>query len=180
LRKAIICIVMSVLLFARDNLASTGWLLIKAEIWILFETPYSKFKFNEILIWRTCILHKDPSTYISRANPLTMKNDSTKSCREIQITHFIGKGMQSDTTVSIMVYLMAILDSYMFRPVLAIFRLSSGELKTLLHTLCAHVVQRSLQNLHTSNLTLATRPYRASSHSIPPHIEITLRNKARM
>jgi len=31
-----------------------------------------------------------------------------------------------------------------------------------------------------SNLTLAISPYRASSQSIPPHIEITLRNKVRM
>ena len=29
-----------------------------------------------------------------------------------------------------------------------------------------------------SNLTLAIRPYRAPSQNIPPHIEITLRNKA--
>ena len=45
----------------------------------------------------------------------------------------------------IKVYLMAILDNYMFRPLLAIFRLSSRELKVLLYTstLCAHVVQRS-------------------------------------
>jgi len=50
--------------------------------------------------------------------------------------------MQSNTTVSIKVYLMAILDNYMFRPLLAIFRLSSRELKVLLYTLCAHVVQR--------------------------------------
>jgi len=28
------------------------------------------------------------------------------------------------------------------------------------------------------NLTLANRPYRASSQSVPPHIEITLHNKA--
>jgi len=39
---------------------------------------------------------------------------------------------------------MAILDNYMFRPLLAIFRLSSRELKVLLYTLCAHVVQRYL------------------------------------
>ena len=52
--------------------------------------------------------------------------------------------MQSNTTISIKVYLMAILDNYMFRPLLAIFRLSSRELKVLLYTLCAHVVQRSL------------------------------------
>ena len=56
----------------------------------------------------------------------------------------IGKGMQSNTTVSIKVYLMAILDDYMFRPLLVIFRLSSRELKVLLYTLCARVVQSSL------------------------------------
>jgi len=46
--------------------------------------------------------------------------------------------------MSIKVYLMAILDNYMFRPLLAIFRLSSRELKLLLYTLCTHVVQRSV------------------------------------
>jgi len=48
--------------------------------------------------------------------------------------------------MSIKVYLMTILDNYMFRPLLAIFRLSSRELKVLLlvYTLSAHVVQRSL------------------------------------
>jgi len=39
---------------------------------------------------------------------------------------------------------MAVLDNYMFRPLLAIFRLSSRKLKVLLYTLSAHVVQRSL------------------------------------
>ena len=39
---------------------------------------------------------------------------------------------------------MAILDNYMFRPLLAIFSLSSRELKVLLYTLSAHVVQTSL------------------------------------
>ena len=33
--------------------------------------------------------------------------------------------------------LMTILDNYMFRPLLAIFRLSSRELKVLLDTMCA-------------------------------------------
>ena len=57
----------------------------------------------------------------------------------------IGKCMQSNTAVSVKVYLMAILDSYMFRPLLAIFRLSSREIKVLLvYILSAHVVQRSL------------------------------------
>jgi len=40
----------------------------------------------------------------------------------------IGKGMQLNKTVSIKVYLMAVLDSYMFRPLLAIFRLFSRQL----------------------------------------------------
>jgi hypothetical protein len=39
---------------------------------------------------------------------------------------------------------MTILDNYMFQPLLAIFSLSSRELKVLQHTLCAHVMQRSL------------------------------------
>jgi hypothetical protein len=47
----------------------------------------------------------------------------------------------------IKVYLIAILDSYMFRPLLAIFWLSLRELKVLLYTLSVHMVQRSL---HTS------------------------------
>ena len=46
--------------------------------------------------------------------------------------------------MSINVYLMAILDNYMYRPLLAIFRLSSRELKVLLYTLSMHVLQRSL------------------------------------
>jgi hypothetical protein len=41
----------------------------------------------------------------------------------------IGNGMQSNTTMLIKVYLMVTLDNYMFRPLLAIFSLSSRELK---------------------------------------------------
>ena len=40
--------------------------------------------------------------------------------------------------------LMTILDNYMFRPLLAIFRLSSRELRVLLYIFCAHVMERSL------------------------------------
>ena len=40
----------------------------------------------------------------------------------------IGKCMQSNTAVSVKVYLMAILDSYVFRPLLAIFRLLQENL----------------------------------------------------
>jgi len=39
---------------------------------------------------------------------------------------------------------MSILDNYMFRPLLAISRLSSRELKVVLYTMCAHVMERSL------------------------------------
>jgi len=35
-----------------------------------------------------------------------------------------GNDMQSNKTISLKVYLMAILDNYMFRPILVIFRLS--------------------------------------------------------
>ena len=59
--------------------------------------------------------------------------------------------MQSNTTISLKVYLMAILDNYMFRPLLTFFRLSSRELKVLLYTLCTHVVHRSV---HTGLIAL--------------------------
>ena len=39
---------------------------------------------------------------------------------------------------------MTVLDNYMFRPLLAIFRLSSRELKVLLHIVCTRVMERSL------------------------------------
>ena len=39
---------------------------------------------------------------------------------------------------------MTILDNYMFRPLLAIFRLSSRELKVLLYISCAYVMERPL------------------------------------
>ena len=60
--------------------------------------------------------------------------------------------MQSNTTIPIKVYLMAILDNYIFRPLLAIFRLSSRELKVLLYILCAHVVQRSVHRVLLRNV----------------------------
>ena len=56
--------------------------------------------------------------------------------------------------MSIKVYLMAILDNYMFRPLLAVFRLSSRELnlRYLLYILSAHVVQRSLHRALLRNV----------------------------
>ena len=60
--------------------------------------------------------------------------------------------MQSNTTMSIKVYLMAILDNYMFLPLLAIFRMSSREFKVLLYTLCSHVVQRSVHRALLHNV----------------------------
>ena len=41
-----------------------------------------------------------------------------------------GNGIQSNTTVSQKVYLVTIMDNYMFRPVLAIFRLSYENLRS--------------------------------------------------
>ena len=89
---------------------------------------------------------------------------SGKSKVKGRIWFEIGKGMQSNTTLSIKMYLMAIIDNYMLRPLLAIFRVSSRELKVyylsnlylfylfiylFIYLLCAHVVQRSL---HTTLL----------------------------
>jgi len=68
----------------------------------------------------------------------------SRKCVVLVVCVKIGNGTLSNTTMSIKMYLMSILDNYMFRPLLAIFRLSSRELKFLLYTLCAHVVQRSL------------------------------------
>jgi len=49
-------------------------------------------------------------------------------------------------------YLMDILDIYMFRPLLAICKLCSRELKVLLYTLCAHMMQRSIQRALLRNV----------------------------
>ena len=70
--------------------------------------------------------------------------------------------MQSNTTVSIKLYLMAIPDNYMFRLLLAIFRLSSVELKVLLYTLCAHVLQRSQHRALLRNV-ISIIGYRSST-----------------
>jgi len=43
---------------------------------------------------------------------------------------------------------MTILDNYMFWPLLAIFRLSSRELKVLLYIFCAHVTFDALLKPH--------------------------------
>jgi len=64
----------------------------------------------------------------------------------------IGKGMQSNTTVSHKVYLMAILDNYMFRPILAIFRLSSRELN--LRSYYIHWVRTWCRDLYIRTLML--------------------------
>jgi len=46
----------------------------------------------------------------------------TRKCVILVVCVKIGNGMQSNTTTSLTVYLMAILDNYMFRPILAIFK----------------------------------------------------------
>ena len=49
---------------------------------------------------------------------------SSKKCVIPVVCVKIGNGMQSNTTISLKVYLMAVLDNYIFRPILAIFRFS--------------------------------------------------------
>ena len=59
-------------------------------------------------------------------SPKAQINRSGVKCRKcvIPVVYVkIGKGMQSNTTILLKVYLMAILDNYMFRPLLTIFRL---------------------------------------------------------
>ena len=48
----------------------------------------------------------------------------------------------------------------MFRPLLAIFRLSSRELKVLLYIMCTHVMQRSLHpGMHTTAFNIEVNYY---------------------
>jgi len=68
---------------------------------------------------------------------------------------FIGKGTQSNTAMAIKVYLMAILDNYMFRLLLAIFMLSSRELKVnLIHTVVFDYIPFSKFHTHNRDDTL--------------------------
>jgi hypothetical protein len=69
--------------------------------------------------------------------PTVNSNDDSKdflvASREIGLevnsekNKYIGKGMYSNTTMLIKVYLMATRDNYTFFPLLAIFMLSSGQ-----------------------------------------------------
>jgi len=72
---------------------------------------------------------------------------------------------------------MSILDNYMFRPLLAIFRMSSRELKVLLYTLCAHVVQSYLHGDLLRNvivpLVTAYQHIQKLHYAISPHVEIS-------
>jgi len=58
---------------------------------------------------------------------------------------------------------MTILDNYMFRPLLAIFRLSSRKLKVLLYIMCSHLMERSLHpsfvSEHATALTIVVNYY---------------------
>ena len=62
----------------------------------------------------------------------------------LYIGTFRTGGVCSQTQLCQLRCLMTILDNYMFRPLLAIFRLSLRELKVLLYTMCARVMERSL------------------------------------
>ena len=65
--------------------------------------------------------------------------------------------VRSQTQLCQLGCLMTILDSYMFRPLLAIFRLSSRELKVLLYILCVHEPLGTAYH-HILKLHYAIRP----------------------
>ena len=69
---------------------------------------------------------------LSRLLFIQLKAQYTRKCVISVVCVKTGNGMQSNTTMPIKVYLMAILENYMFRSLLAILRLSSRELKVVL------------------------------------------------
>ena len=75
-----------------------------------------------ILIYRVKVtkIFKKIYTFLVAIKGIGLEVNSEKN-------KYIGKGMYSNTTMSIKVYLMALLDNYMFRPLLAIIRLSSRK-----------------------------------------------------
>ena len=82
---------MSVRPYARTNLAPTGRVFMKFEIWVFFKTCRKNFKFLLNTTRSNGTLHEDQYTFliISRLILLRMKNVSDESCRENKNTHFI-------------------------------------------------------------------------------------------
>jgi hypothetical protein len=82
---------LSVLPSAWNNLASTGRIFIKFDIWRFFKNLSSTFKFRYNRTTVTGTLHEDLYALfiISRSFLLRMRNVSDKVCRENKNTHFM-------------------------------------------------------------------------------------------
>jgi len=90
LRKATISFVTSVRLSAWNNLAPTGQIFVKFEIWVFFENLSRKFKFDWNLTRITGIYMQFNTHFlISRWIILRMMNVSDKRRTENQNTHFM-------------------------------------------------------------------------------------------
>jgi hypothetical protein len=73
-----------------NDLASTGWIFMKFDIWVFFKTLWKKFKLNENWTRIRGNEHKDQHTFlIPHSILLRMQNVLDKSCRENQNTHFM-------------------------------------------------------------------------------------------
>jgi hypothetical protein len=88
-RKIAKSFVMSVRLSALHNSASTGWILMKFDIWVFFEILSRKLNFHKNRISITGTLHEDRYTFLIISLPflLRMSNVSDKRRRN-QNTHF--------------------------------------------------------------------------------------------
>ena len=77
---------------AWNNLALTGRLFLKFDIWVFFENLSRKFKFHLNPGYNNGYLHEDVRVFvvISRCILRSMKTVSHKSCRENPNTHFIS------------------------------------------------------------------------------------------
>jgi hypothetical protein len=77
----------------QNNLAPTGQIVMKFVIPVCSKNLSIKFKFHYNMTRITRTIHEDLGTFllISCSIPLTKKNGSDKSSREIQNTHFMFK-----------------------------------------------------------------------------------------
>jgi hypothetical protein len=84
-------VVMSVCPSVRNNLASTGRILMKFGIYVFILNMSRKHAFHQNLVRITGVLHEDQHTIFLHIslNSLRMRNVSDKSCREIQNTYFV-------------------------------------------------------------------------------------------
>ena len=81
--------------------APTGRIFVKFDIWVFFEKPSRKFKFNWNLTRINGNLHEDRYTFmtISRSVLLRMRNVSNKIYIKNQNTHFVYKDIFENRVV---------------------------------------------------------------------------------